>query len=183
MILILFFNVLFDTDEESKQKDEIKLLASSDTIAVPETGIEMPMISRSYSPIIEDPRERDSRPASVDLIERRESNFQFKEGDNMSITSRAVTPSSMIPSEAMTPSSVRSRAVSPNVELARDSSPASGSVRAITPTAKASNELNAEVKNDKPTSDSTDTLQPIFKPLVTEKGKSKTTGKSIGGWI
>lgn len=25
--------------------------------------------------------------------------------------------------------------------------------------------------------------QPIFKPLVTEKGKSKTTGKSIGGWI
>lgn len=181
MILILLFNVLFDTDEESKQNDEIKLLASSDTIAVPETGIEMPMISRSYSPIIEDPRERDSRPASVDLIERRESNSQFKEGDNMSIPSRAVTPSSMIPSRAMTPSSVRSRAVSPNVELARASSPASGSVRAITPTA--SNELNAEVKSDKPTSDSTDTLQPIFKPLVTEKGKSKTTGKSIGGWI
>lgn len=179
MILILLFNVLFDTDEESKQKDEIKLLASSDTISVPETGIEMPMISRSYSPIIEDPRERDSRSASVDLIERRESYSQFKESDNMSIPSRAVTPSSMIPSRAMTPSSVRSRAVSPNVELG--SSPTTGSVRAITPTA--SNELNAEVKNDNPTSDSTDTLQPIFKPLVTEKGKSKTTGKSIGGWI
>lgn len=27
------------------------------------------------------------------------------------------------------------------------------------------------------------TLQPIFKPLVTEKGKSKTSGKTIGGWI
>lgn len=173
MILILLFNILSDSDEESKQKDETKLLASSDTIAVPETGIEMPMISRSYSPIIEDPGERDSRPASVDLIERRESNSQFKEGDNMSIQSRA-----------MTPSSVRSHAVSPNVELARASSPASGSVRAITPTAKASNDLNTEVKNDKSTNDdSMERPQPIFKPLVTEKGKSKTTGKSIGGWI
>lgn len=146
-----------------------------------ENQIGIPSTSRAYSPIME---ERDSRPASVDPTEKKSL---IKGNDNMSLPSRAVTPSSM-----------PSRAVSPNIEPQPNVSNLPSS-ESILPSGETSTEANADVNNAniqpretnksdgntdaKSASESEEKLQPIFKPLITEKGKSKTTGKSIGGWI
>lgn len=144
---------------------------------------------RAYSPIIEDPRERDSRPASTDPTEDKRFNMQSKQFDNVSIPSRATSPalaqSPQPPSpQIMSPVSMPSRAASPATPLRLGSPIPSTSIQIdneITGVSSPANE--SDTKNDTNSSSRSTTPQPIFKPLTTEKGKSKTTGKSIGGWI
>lgn len=119
--------------------------------------------TRAYSPIIEDPRERDSRPASTDPIA---DSLNTQLSDNISIPSRVPSTPSSVPSRANTPVPSTSKinemeAKEPKIqskELSKDEKPEKAS--------------KSEIKSE-----------PIFKPLHTDKGKSKTTGKSIGGWI
>lgn len=132
--------------------------------------IPFPNTSRAYSPIIEDPTERDSRPSSTELVD----NKSIKLDDELSLSSRA--PS--IPSRAMSPASIGSKTISPEQSKSATPEPLAQSKDIASGTQL--NEM-AEKDESKPTSEMS--CQPIFKPLATEKGKSKTTGKSIGGWI
>lgn len=111
-------------------------------------------IIRAYSPIIEDPRERDSRPPSTDPL-----------ADSISIPSRTMTPS--LPSRASSPlpgSSSKTEVKDQEKDESKDDS-----------------NQTKEESNDKSIVEAKP--EPIFRPLITEKGKSKTTGKNIGGWI
>lgn len=176
----LFERIIADGEPEQPveqlvKQDDIKPIISKDSLGS-STHMEIKSISRSYSPIIEDPRERDSRPASVDPSDR----SNIKQDDTMSLSSRAMTPSSMSMSRSASP------AAGPSQEML----PASDPSRRTSLTVKTLNEIGSEPKNESiqlnesdNTSENKETLQPIFKPLITEKGKSKTTGKSIGGWI
>lgn len=120
---------------------------------------------RPYSPIIE---EGESRPASTDPIE--DSSHRKQSADNISIRSRAMSQASA-PSGVGTPIPGTSAQV--DVETAKEETKEVPKV-----------EPKVEPKTDvKPPNEPTTTTEPIFKPLHTEKGKSKTTGKSIGGWI
>lgn len=98
--------------------------------------------------------EKESRPASTDPIEDR------KPDDNISIRSRSMSAAS-IPSGT-------SAQDSKEINTADDSKKETEATPEEVPT-------NESISDDK--------TQPIFKPLHTDKGKSKTTGKSIGGWI
>lgn len=109
---------------------------------------------RPYSPIIE---EGESRPASTDPIE--DSSHRKQSADNIS---QASAPSGVGITIPGTSAQV-------DVETAKEETKEVPKV---------------EPKTDvKPPNEPTTTTEPIFKPLHTEKGKSKTTGKSIGGWI
>lgn len=137
--------------------------------------IPFPSVSRAYSPIIEDPIERDSRPSSTDLVDDK----TVKLDDELSLSSRATS----MPSRAMSPASIRSTTISPAPVSAMGSRTISP-VPSVQPNDIASgSQLNeaAEKDDSKPSSEMSS--QPIFKPLSTAKGQSKITGKSIGGWI
>lgn len=182
----LFEHIIADGEpeqpvEQLDKTDDVKPLISKDSLGS-SNHMEIKSISRSYSPIIEDPRERDSRPASVDPSDR----SNIKQDDTMSLSSRAMTSSSMSMSRSASP------AAGPSKEIL----PASDPTRRTSLTVKTLNEIGSEPKNEtiqlnetnemnasENTKENEERLQPIFKPLITEKGKSKTTGKSIGGWI
>lgn len=122
-------------------------------------------IGRSYSPIIEDPRERDSRPASTDPIEDRKGSIPPNLMDHTaSIPSRSATPV-LEPTRAASATAVKTD----TAEAPADVTPAKAS-------------LTADAQQSSSSSRQT-TPEPIFRPLIVEKGKSKTTGKNIGGWI
>lgn len=116
---------------------------------------------RPYSPIIE---EGESRPASTDPIE--DSSHRKQSADNISIRSRAMSQASAPSGVGIT---IPGTSAQVDVETAKEETKEVPKV---------------EPKTDvKPPNEPTTTTEPIFKPLHTEKGKSKTTGKSIGGWI
>lgn len=174
-----------EQDGQSDRKEMTQTPTSNNSTVEPirTDQIAIPSTSRAYSPIIEDPRERDSRPASVDPTER---GGDIKLDDNMSLPSRAITPSSM-PSRAATPSGESSAADVPASEPNRAVSPASDPF-AVTTNAENNgpndnNQTNAKQQSTETENNSEPKNEPIFKPLITEKGKSKTTGKNIGGWI
>lgn len=119
-------------------------------------------IERSHSPIIEDPRERDSRPPSTDPIEDRKIGISPNPMDNSTST----------PSGSVSPALESSR-IDSVATMQTDDTPDTGASDTKT-------SLNAQQSSS---SSHQTTHEPIFRPLITEKGKSKTTGKSIGGWI
>lgn len=137
--------------------------------------------SRTYSPIIEDPNERDSRRGSTDLLE------SSMKDDDVSISSRAISlASGSVPTSSDSPISEQPQAMTPTSEaIASVSSPSQAqSLEPTEPTidqTKSTQASNETAKKDEPKSNKVSS-QPIFKPL-TDKGKSKTTGKNIGGWI
>lgn len=138
-----------------EQQTDQQPTTSTDTLA--SVSAQPTDIARSYSPIIEDPTERDSRPASTDPIEDRKE---------------SITPNLMDNNASIPPGSV-----SPILEPTRIAS----DTTAKTDTAEASAPPKTSSNVDAQPSSSSS--QPIFRPLITEKGKSKTTGKTIGGWI
>lgn len=123
-------------------------------------------IIRAYSPIIEDPRE--SRPASTDPIEY---NATKKSADSISIPSRAMTPAG-VPSRASSPLPETSSKAEVKDESNEEPKEGSSQTKELDAKKESNEKSTAEVKSE-----------PIFRPLITEKGKSKTTGKNIGGWI
>lgn len=154
-----------DAKPKEEEKDQQPTTSSSNDTLSSGHPID---IGRSYSPIIEDPRERDSRPASTDPIEdRRDTISPNLMDNNASIPSRSVSPvmepTRITSSETKVQTDTKEASTTvagspPKTNLAVDAQPSSSSSRQTTP-------------------------EPIFRPLITEKGKSKTTGKNIGGWI
>lgn len=133
------------------------------------TSAPIPNMIRSYSPIIEDPSERDSRPASTDPNENRRLSMTPKPMDNGTPTpSRSVSPA-LEPSQISGSPSTLPLNDTPDVEVAA--------------TKTNLNVDKSTAAQQSPSSSRQATPEPIFRPLITEKGKSKTTGKSIGGWI
>lgn len=179
--LFSFKNVLFhfagegdgtETKSTGENKDNEK---RDDDEQPPKMGqISFPSTSRAYSPIIEDPRERDSRPLSTELVDDKE----VKLDDEVSISSRATS----IASRAMSPDSNLSRTITGSRPISPEQS-ATMEPSAQSNVIASGSQLNEAAEKDETKSSSEMSSQPIFKPLVTEKGKSKTTGKSIGGWI
>lgn len=145
-------------DDSVEQKKDEPPSIPGDSNNLNQLPSPVPSVSRAYSPIIEDPRERDSRPSSAELVEGK----LIKLDDDLSISSRAISPTSVPDNFKEMPASVSSPTVSSTV------SPTTGKLSQT----DAKDEFNSGQSS-----------QPIFKPLATEKGKSKTSGKTVGGWI
>ncbi|XP_031631635.1 transient receptor potential protein [Contarinia nasturtii] len=155
--------------ENNKEKVETSTLSVESDNSTQSDNVASAMTSRAYSPIIEDPNERDSRPPSTDLVESGGSRA------SLPMTSASPVPDQ---SRTMSPISGSSRSRTPDASMpdkAISSKPTS-------PTPVERTKVDEKVDDTKSTVEA-NTPQPIFKPLTTEKGKSKTTGKSIGGWI
>lgn len=150
--------------EVSKENVETSPLTVESTEKTKSVSLAPDNTNRAYSPIIEDPSERDSRPPSTDLADSGAKNDD-------------------VPSRAVSPAAVPVSSVSPIPGQSRPMSPISSSSQSKTPE-PASPTPGKDDKNDVASkSTNATTNQPIFKPLTTDKGKSKTTGKNIGGWI
>lgn len=156
-----------ETEKKGDKEDEKPTVLKESQATEAEDNIAS--INRAYSPIIEDPRERDSRSASVDPSERSELSSQTKQDDNVSSSSRTHTPSSE-PSRMVTPT--LGQALSSALPALETSAKGRGSKVA---------DIGSHLEGK--SNDSSVELEPIFKPLKADKGTSKTTGKSVGGWI
>lgn len=157
------------SEEKPKEltKDEKKGETSTSTyLSQPENPMSG-FANRAYSPIVEDPNERDEKGSK-------------RLDDDLSVSeqSRAASPSSRSRTPQPTTASPK-RATSPKTEQSETTSPIAG----VSAKENAGTKDESSVKVVSKSSEKTTSNQPIFKPLVTEKGKSKTTGKNIGGWI
>lgn len=171
--------------QEDKAKDETEQQSTSSS--VPETSSEF----RSRTPIPEDPTE--SRRSSDVLSSHIPTPVPHP--------SRATSPSEVTPSPI--PETI-SRVASPTQQTGlRVASPVPASIsRAASPTQATSSRIaspepvvsrsaspkpgtSKQTDDDKPSESKEDEAkpEPIFKPLVSDKGKSKVYGKNIGGWI
>lgn len=121
---------------------------------------------RPHTPIIEDPKE-DRRP-SMDPSEAEDLK------PLVSIDSPSEAPSTSSATEPETGQKTDSDAVQKTEsDMAGPSAPEE---------AEAKEEKTKPKPKESPDKPATQD-QPIFKPLTTDKGKSKVYGKTIGGWI